>query len=274
MFFSNKYIQLPQLIRLFICDEETKEEELNIGDKIEEKEIDNVIFLSNLPNEMIWSICCFLPLKSLSKFANTNKKILNLLDENSFWRIYNIKNILSSDFSDKYWCSLQKELCQKTVQWRFTSILDCIEIYNTKMTAYRRHQLDSNPIVKCDRPFTTHFSSFGVRINERGTWIGIGFVDQKIKETGEKTMGTTSELSAAYFCQDTSVIQMNRHFKKVSKITNGDIIQVILDLNTNTVMWVKNNIFIGSMQDLGSSWKNSILYPAVNLSHKSSVTLL
>ena len=223
-----------------------------------------------LPIDIILIICTYLPLNTLQKMAYLDKRMNEILNLDSFWIMYN--NVKLSSKKQKS----QKRICQEQVQWRFTSKLHHIDVYNLHMSI-SRHACPStyiNPVVLCDRPFTDQFTSFTVRVDNLGNWLGIGFVSKDFPLINGSTMGKTKILSAAYFDQDNPCLQMNYKQNIVSKINNDDEIRVLINQNLNIVTWFKNDIFIGSMMDKNSSWKDLVLYPAINLGLKSRVTLI
>jgi len=155
-----------------------------------------------------------------------------------------------------------------------------IQLADGGRTAFRSSQVGTNPAVVASLPFNKLRHSYEVKVVSRGAWIGIGVADKSYKTLDGPTLGKQRQsINSAFFCQDTTVLQMeggrrSRCEKIVAqRIEAGDRIRVKLDLLTNSIVYYRNGALLGSLR-AERSLAEVELYPCLNLSQGSSVVLL
>eukprot|EP01116_Phalansterium_solitarium_P009429 TRINITY_DN23555_c0_g1_i1.p1 TRINITY_DN23555_c0_g1~~TRINITY_DN23555_c0_g1_i1.p1 ORF type:complete len:341 (+),score=99.58 TRINITY_DN23555_c0_g1_i1:138-1160(+) len=153
-------------------------------------------------------------------------------------------------------------------------------VADTGRTAHRSTPNGSNPAVLTTMPFTRRRNTFEVKVNARGGWLGIGVADRKFRLIDGSTLGKQRNcVNSAFFCQDTTVLQMEgarrTHVEKTiaHRIEVGDRIRVKVDLPNNAISYFRNGALVGTLRS-ERSLSDVDLYPCVNLSQGSSLSLL
>lgn len=153
-----------------------------------------------------------------------------------------------------------------------------ITLSNGNLCASRTVHQGQNPSVMTQTPFTEEQFYFRIQVTKLGRWIGVGIADLGYVLVGSKTLGTqTNCFNASYFWQDSGIrkIQASEEYSvEVSPIKEGDKIDVMLHYKTNSVFFFNNGVLQGWVKP--SKWivAPEIIFPTVNLSLGTEVTLL
>jgi len=152
-----------------------------------------------------------------------------------------------------------------------------IQLYDDGRTASRTQTTGSNPAVLSASAFTKIKNSFEVRIQTRGVWIGVGVADMKFVLHHSSTLGTqTAGLNSAFFCQDSTLLQLNTCKENVhvaKRLEAGDRIKVEVNFDDNTIVYLRNGTFEGKLKS-SVPMKEGEIFPCCNLSYGSTITLL
>lgn len=244
--------------------------------------------LECLPPEMQLYILSFFSIKELVPIFRVSKKMNFLASCNYLWLRFVEEEVIGfvqpePNAGDSTLPNKELYRLFATV-WRWDNKPDkkatAIELGDGGRTAFRASQKGTNPAVLATMPFSKRRNSFEVKVNARGSWIGIGVADRKYRIIDGSTLGKQRQgINSAFFCQDTTVLQMEgarrTHVEKTisHRIDVGDRIRVKLDLATNSIAYYRNGLHVGTLRS-EKPLADIDLYPCVNLSQGSSLTLV
>eukprot|EP01117_Protostelium_nocturnum_P007256 TRINITY_DN2595_c0_g1_i1.p1 TRINITY_DN2595_c0_g1~~TRINITY_DN2595_c0_g1_i1.p1 ORF type:complete len:319 (-),score=82.87 TRINITY_DN2595_c0_g1_i1:55-1011(-) len=158
-------------------------------------------------------------------------------------------------------------------KWKSTSIV----VSQDGTVASRNQSQGSNPAILTSHPLTRIKDSFEIEIRKRGDWIGIGIADRKFKVNNAATLGTQSHcVNSAFFCQDSTLIQMQGCQDKVNienKLALGDRIKVRICFDTSTIYYYRNGTLEGELVS-PVAFEEDKIFPTANLSFNSEVALI
>lgn len=248
--------------------------------------------LEELPAEMQLYILSFFTPKEMAPLFRVSRKMNFLASCDFLWHRFVCEDVpdyllveLNAGDSQDTQLPSNKELYRlHSTVWRWDNSLEhrapAIEVRDGGRTACRESQKCTNPGILTAMPFTRRRNSFEVEVNSRGTWIGIGVADRRYRIIDGSTLGKQRNcINAAFFCQDTTVLQMEgarrTHVEKTisHRIDPGDRIRVKVDIPNNSITYYRNGVVVGTLKS-EKPLADVALYPCVNLSQGSSLTLV
>jgi hypothetical protein len=142
------------------------------------------------------------------------------------------------------------------------------------------------------KPLNRIRSSFEVKLDNRGEWIGIGFCEEKFVLHEGATLGNfrssdfnielfnlgtqSNCVNGSFFCQDNTTLRIQGtkdRIKLSQKLQTGDKVKIKVNFNTNEVLFYKNDVLEGTINS-DTKLEENTLYPCANLSQGTVVTLL
>jgi len=252
--------------------------------------------LEVLPAEMQLLVLSFFSMRELVPLFRVSRKVNYLASCNYLWRRFVVADVhdfeklkLPERNNAGDLSVVNKEIMRLhgTVwKWdpntpaRSHNKAPAIQLADSGRTAFRASQVGTNPAVLASLPFNKYRTSFEVKVIARGSWLGIGAADKAYKTLDGPTLGKQRQgVNSAFFCQDTTVLQIEggrrtRSEKIVAqRIEAGDRIRVKVDLASNSIVYYRNGSLVGSLR-VDRCLVDVELYPCLNLSQGSSVVLL
>jgi len=174
---------------------------------------------------------------------------------------------------------LMKPAYNYSITWKWSTSLKAssVVLSGGNEVASRPSTEGSNPAILAGLPLSSTHNHFRVQIQSIGKWIGIGFSDEKYQLNDGSTLGSQKEcINCGYFQQDRSTLNLNdkERFDVGFPIMANDIIDVLVDFNTNKVYFWNNSRFVGVISHSSVVFQENKIYPCVNLSSTTVVTLL
>jgi len=235
-----------------------------------------------LPNrDVLFYMLTFLNPKDLASLCAVSRKMNFLASHDYVWRtlfVQSRKNAPRDMMEVFSW----KQLYRRIHVWRWDHTTEkrstAIDVIDDGNTAQRQQQLSSNPCIMTSKPFNRIKDSYEVEIKKRGLWIGVGLADNKLRLQNASTLGTQTQcVNSAFFCQDSTIIQMrcsmNETVQLQKKIEVGDKIKVKVDFDNNSINYYRNGTLEGTVISRVNI-EEGTLYPALNLSYDSTVSLV